>query len=70
MAGQETTLASRVRAIRKGLGITQEDLARLAGLTASTVAKIEQGTMANPRLDTLAGLAKALGAKVGDLLGE
>ena len=67
---EEGTLGDRVKKLRAAKGISQEGLASLSGLTVSSVAKVEQGKMKNPRLDTLEKLAKALGVKIGTLLGE
>ena len=39
-----------IKAIRQGLGFTQEDLARKLGLTLSTVSKWEQGIFSPSRL--------------------
>ncbi len=39
-----------IKAIRLGLGFTQEDLARELGLTLSTVSKWEQGLFSPSRL--------------------
>lgn len=58
----------RVRA-----GLTQTDLANLAGVTKNTISKMETGyaPLRNSSYDTLEKLAKALNIEVSDLdLGE
>ncbi len=60
-------LAGNVYALRKDRGLTQAQLAEAAGVRQPRIAEIERGD-ANPRLDTLAKLARALGVPVAALL--
>ena len=60
-------LAANQRRLRVAAGLSQAELAEAASVTKSTVAAIEQGR-ANPRLDTLEAIARALGVDVVDLL--
>ncbi len=60
-------LAANQRRLRVAAGISQAELAAAAAVTKSTVAAIEQGR-ANPRLDTLEAIARALGIEVAELL--
>jgi transcriptional regulator with XRE-family HTH domain len=53
--------------IRKAL--TQEELARHAGLTTASVARIERNET-EPRMSTLRKLAKALNIDPAELVGE
>jgi transcriptional regulator with XRE-family HTH domain len=53
--------------IRKAL--TQEELARQAGLTTASVARIERNET-EPRMSTLRKLAKALDIDPAELVGE
>ncbi|WP_454004920.1 helix-turn-helix transcriptional regulator [Alcaligenes sp. Marseille-Q7550] len=48
--------------LRKAHGLTQAELARLAGLSRMTVSKIERGQV-DPQLSTLQELARVLGAQ-------
>jgi transcriptional regulator with XRE-family HTH domain len=57
----------RLKALRTAAGLTQMQLATAAGLTLSSVTQMEAGKVANPRLDTLQALAKALGCSLDDL---
>lgn len=50
---------SEVKAMRTRLGLTQVQLAELAGVTQAYIAKIETGT-ADPRVSTLEKISKAL----------
>jgi transcriptional regulator with XRE-family HTH domain len=64
------TLGERVKHLRKGSMMKQEDVARLAGCTASCVASIEGGLSVNPTMRTLTGLAAALGVTPQYLSGD
>lgn len=57
------TLGKDIRAARKKTGITQADLADLAGIGVRTVRAIESGT-GNPSLSAVVAIANAVGLKV------
>ncbi|OAN49108.1 hypothetical protein A6A04_03025 [Paramagnetospirillum marisnigri] len=59
------TTADRIRSLRLDRAWSQEQLAEIAGLSARTVQRIEQGQTAS--LETLKALAAALELSVGDL---
>lgn len=63
----ELALALNVNRLRNAKGMTQEELARLAGMRQPRIAEIERGD-ANPRLDTIKRLAQVLGEAPGDLI--
>lgn len=54
------TLGKGIKALRLKQGISQEQLARMADLKLSNLAKLEGGFNANPTLSTLVALAKTL----------
>lgn len=60
-------LAAHIRARRKTLGVTQEQLADRAGLSPNYVARLEIAVGA-PSLSTLISLSNALGTSVSELL--
>lgn len=62
-------VGARVRSLRKGRQMTQEDLAERSGLTSEAVTRVERGTR-KPTIDTLSKLAHGLGVDVTDLLGS
>lgn len=62
----QTNLAINVHRLRAALDLSQEDVARRAGMRQPAVSKIERGD-SNPRLDTLSRLARALGVEVDAL---
>ena len=66
------TIAATVREAREKTGLTQEDLAKKAGLSTSGYIKIENGTTKNPEAGSINKISKALGInpkKLLDLLG-
>lgn len=62
-------LANNVRALREARGISQQQIAQIAGIPRPTWANIESGE-ANPTLAVLTRVAAALGARIEDLLSE
>lgn len=70
MQVMETTgvaLADRIRKLRKAAGISQEQLAYRAGVTAAVVRNLEQGHVDNPEWRTMRAIARVLGASLDDL---
>lgn len=59
-------LGARIKSLRRGRGLTQEQVAERTGLSVNYLSRIERG-LENPTLDTLLGLAKALKAEPLDL---
>jgi transcriptional regulator with XRE-family HTH domain len=57
---ESTSMGDRIRVVRKRRGMTQRELAATAGLSYSTVKKIEQGTYGGVRLETVHKLAIVL----------
>ena len=63
-------IGGRVRARRRDLNMSQEALARRAGVTLNAISLLERGVSSDPHYSTLAGLAGALGASIAELVGE
>ncbi|MET8913284.1 helix-turn-helix transcriptional regulator [Streptomyces sp. NPDC004610] len=61
-----TELADNVRKYRRRAGMSQEELAHVAGVSPGTVRKVEQGGMV--RMETLHALARALGVNTAVLM--
>lgn len=61
-------IGDRVRQLRETLGLSQSDVARLAGISRQGLFAIEQGRM--PRADTAVRLAHVLGVSTEELLAE
>jgi len=60
-------LGKNLRAARKKLGLTQEQVAERSGVQAGEISRIEAGKR-DPRVSTLERLAKAVELKPGQLL--
>jgi transcriptional regulator with XRE-family HTH domain len=59
-----------VRTARKALHLSQEEVARRAGVSLNQVNRLERGEIVDPHFSTLAGLASALGMQISELVGE
>ena len=60
-------LGGRIRDVRKGLGISQEELAHLSGMHRTYVSSVERGER-NISVLNLLSLAGVLGVDAGDLV--
>jgi transcriptional regulator with XRE-family HTH domain len=63
-------VAQRVRARRRHLGWTQEELAQRCGLRQSAIARVEAGKSKNIETRTLIALADALDVSIDALVGR
>jgi transcriptional regulator with XRE-family HTH domain len=63
----QINLASRLKRLRKTAGITQEELAHLAGIDRTYASQIERA-IANPSLGIICQIADALNCKPEELL--
>ncbi|MHB1313017.1 MAG: helix-turn-helix domain-containing protein [Gemmatimonadaceae bacterium] len=62
-------VAARIKALRRGRGLTQEDLAERIERTVDAVSNLERG-VSLPSFDTLERLARALHAPVRDFFDD
>lgn len=63
-------LGTRVRDVRKSRKLSQEALAREAGVSLNQVNKLERGVITDPHYSTLSGIARALDMTVEQLVEE
>ena len=63
------TIGEHIREERKKQGLTLNELGEKLGISGSLVGQYERGTV-NPKIETVAKFAKALGVNPGDLIGE
>ena len=68
VAVDEQALGKRLQLARKRAGLTQQQLCQKAGLSYSTLAKIERGAIRSPSVFTVAAIAQATGTPQEDLL--
>jgi transcriptional regulator with XRE-family HTH domain len=63
-------IGRRIRIARKDAGLSQEALARRAGMSLNGMASIERGEISDPHISTLSNIAEGLGVSVSTLLEE
>ena len=63
-----SSIAKNIKKYRAKLGISQDKLSKLAGITLHTIAKIESGATSDPRIETVKKIANALGVGIDDLM--
>lgn len=68
MSKKISTIAKNIKKYRDKMGVSQDKLSKLAGITLYTITKIESGATPNPRIETIRKIADALGVGVDDLL--
>ena len=61
-------LSKNLEMYRNKKGYSKSELERKTGISTRTIEFIEHGKVKNPRLDTLAKLAKALDITIPDLI--
>lgn len=66
----ETVLGDALQNARKKAGLTQQELCSRAGLSYSTLAKIERGAIKAPSLFTIHKIASVLGVSLNELVGD
>ena len=65
----QKTLATRVKTLRIGLGMSQETMALEAGIDRTYASQIERG-ISNPSLRVICAVAEILGVEPVDLLSQ
>jgi DNA-binding XRE family transcriptional regulator len=63
-----STIARNIKKYRAKLGISQDKLSKLAGITLHTITKIESEATPDPRIETVKKIAGALGVTIDDLM--
>ena len=63
-------LSQNIKKLRKQHKLSQEELAKKAEITYSTLIKIESGANKNPTLDTMRKIAGAFGISLDELVGR
>jgi transcriptional regulator with XRE-family HTH domain len=63
-------IGERVRKVRREQDLTQEELARLAGINVITISRLEKRTAKEVYADTVVALADALDVSADYLLGR
>lgn len=66
----EVSLGRLLQDARKKAGLTQQELCQKAGLSYSTLAKIERGAIKAPSIFTIQSIAGALNTNLNQLMGD
>lgn len=66
----EVGLGRLLQDARKKAGLTQQELCHKAGLSYSTLAKIERGAIKSPSIFTIQSIASSLGLTLTELMGD
>jgi FMN phosphatase YigB (HAD superfamily)/DNA-binding XRE family transcriptional regulator len=69
-AGLEIALGKHLQSARQKAGLTQQQLCQKAGLSYSTLAKIERGAIKAPSVFTIGLIADAVNMSLDDLMGR
>ncbi len=66
---EEKTLGKRLQEARRAAGLTQQAMCHQAGISYSTLAKIERGAIKAPSIFTIKQIAEVLGTSLDNLIG-
>ena len=61
-------LSQNIKKLRRKLNLSQEELAKKASITYSTLIKIESGANKNPTLDTLRKISGTFNITIDELI--
>ncbi|MCD6231989.1 helix-turn-helix transcriptional regulator [Candidatus Aerophobetes bacterium] len=65
---QGNKLGKKIKKLRTGLGLSQDELARKADVPYTTLTKIETGVIKKPSVYVVAKIAKALKTSLDNLI--
>ena len=68
MLKEISIITKNIKKCRTKLGISQDKLSKLAGITLHTITKIESGATPDPRIETVKKIADALGVSIDKLI--
>jgi transcriptional regulator with XRE-family HTH domain len=64
------TIGGKIQKLRKEMGLTQEELAKKANLSYTTLIKIESDQVKNPTIKTIRKIAEALEVSLDNLVNK
>ena len=68
MLKEISIIAKNIKKYRTKLGISQDKLSKLAGITLHTITKIESGATPDPGIETVKKIADGLGVSIDNLM--
>jgi len=68
MSKDLSTIDKNIKKYRDKLGVSQDKLSKLPGVTLHTLTKIETGATPDPRIETLKKISQWLNVSVDDLI--
>ncbi len=68
--GLEKALGKQLQEARQAAGLTQQEMCHKAGLSYSTLAKIERGAIKAPSIFTIQSIADVLGVSLDEVVGH
>lgn len=68
--GEEVALGKKLQQARQAGGLTQQEMCQKAGLSYSTLAKIERGAIKSPSIFTIQSIADVLSVSLDELVGR
>ena len=68
MSKEISSIAKNIKKYRAKMGISQDKLSKLAGITLHTITKIESGATSDPRIETVKKITDALGISLDELI--
>ncbi|MEI9913827.1 MAG: HAD-IA family hydrolase [Candidatus Saccharibacteria bacterium] len=66
----ERVLGTRIQALRRAAGLTQQQLCNQANISYSTLTKIERGAIKSPSIFTVESIAVAIGVSLDQMVGN
>lgn len=69
-SGAEKVLGKQLQSFRSNAGLTQQELCQKAGISYSTLAKIERGAIKSPSVFTIMQIADVLSISLDELMGR
>jgi DNA-binding XRE family transcriptional regulator len=67
MSKEISTIAKNIKKYRAKMGVSQDKLSKIAGITLHTITKIESGATPDPRIETVKKIAEALSVSLDEL---
>lgn len=61
-------IGEHIKRIRKTVGISQQELAEMSGVSKAQISRLENGEQTNPQINTIVSIASNLGVSVEEVI--